>query len=91
VAKADYVWPKSRKCLFRWTRDSLRSDWYGNYKKIKCSVTVPMDELFNVDAYTPGDYHQFYDDPRTREEYLEWAPLLLAAEDYHAGKLKIRG
>ena len=41
-----------------------------------------------MDAYTPGDYKQFYDDPRTRELYLKWAPLLLAAEDWHAEQAK---
>ncbi len=45
--------------------------------------------LFNVDAYTPGDYKQFFEDPRTRAEYLKWAPFLLTAEDYHAGKRKV--
>jgi hypothetical protein len=36
--------------------------------------------------YKPGDYKRFYTDPRTREQYLQWAPLLLAAEEYHAGR-----
>lgn len=43
----------------------------------------PKEKLFCVDAYTPGDYHMFFDDPRTRAEYLKWAPYLLAAEDWH--------
>jgi hypothetical protein len=42
----------------------------------------------NVSAYTPGDYRMFYDDPRTRTKYAEWAPFCLAAEDYAAGKVK---
>ena len=48
-----------------------------------------MARLFNVSAYKPGDFHMFFDDPRTREEYLEWAPLLLSAEEYHAGRMKV--
>lgn len=26
----------------------------------------------------------FFDDPRTREQYLQWAPVLLTAENWHA-------
>ena len=29
-------------------------------------------------------------DLRTRIDYLKWAPLLLAAEEYHAGSLKVQ-
>lgn len=32
-----------------------------------------------------GDYLQFFQDPRTREQYLARAPLLMAAEDFKAG------
>ena len=34
------------------------------------------------------DYKQFYNDPRTRAKYIKWAPLLIAAEEYHAGIIK---
>jgi hypothetical protein len=44
------------------------------------------DRLLNLDTYQPGDYKQFYADPRTRADYLEWAPYLLRAEDFKAGK-----
>ena len=47
-----------------------------------------MDKLFNISAYTPDDFKQFFADPRTRANYLAWAPLLLVAEDWHAGKLR---
>lgn len=50
-------------------------------------MQVPADKLFNVSAYTPGDCRQFYRDPRTRAEYLQWAPLLIAAEEFHAQNL----
>lgn len=50
--------------------------------RFKCSTS----KLLNVSAYTPGDYKQFYADPRTRADYLKWAPLLLAAEDFYARK-----
>jgi hypothetical protein len=47
-------------------------------------------KVLNVSAYTPGDFLQFYEDPRTRADYLQWAPLLLAAEDWHAAQAKKR-
>lgn len=90
-------------CVYRWTRKKKtgRKVWkesptrpgWGHeetvYDNMPDSVTVPARRLLNVDAYTPGDFHQFFDDPRTRMDYLQWAPLLLVAEDYHAGKRKI--
>jgi len=42
-----------------------------------------------VSAYKPGDFRTFFADPRTRAEYLRWAPLLLEAEEYHAGNREI--
>ena len=42
-------------------------------------------------AYTPGDYRQFFADPRTRAEYLKWAPLLLEAEEWWAGNRRLGG
>lgn len=52
---------------------------------IPTQFTCTDKYLFNVDAYTPGDFRQFFEDPRTRAQYLKWAPYLLAAEEYHAG------
>jgi hypothetical protein len=77
-----------KKCCFKWERENKRYSRY-HQKPIKESVSVPVGVLLNVEAYTLGDYHQFFDDPRTRCEYLQWAPLLLAAEDFHAGKLDV--
>jgi hypothetical protein len=73
------------KCTFAWERERERTD--GD--PIRVTFTADTAELLNISAYKPGDYHQFFDDPRTRAEYLEWAPLLLAAEDYHAGKREV--
>lgn len=75
--------PRSGKAVFRWERHRQRDRYLG---PVACTITVPVSELFNVSAYKPGDFKQFFDDPRTRREYLKWAPLMLAAEDYHAGK-----
>lgn len=72
--------PRARTGLFRWTRE--RREW--PYDAVPCSVSVPADALFNVSAYNPGDFKRFYQDSRTRAQYLKWAPLLLAAEDWWA-------
>lgn len=70
---------------FRWKKQRLRYSW-RNKGDIGSSVRVPLNRLLNVSAYKPGDYKQFFNDWRTRQEYLQWAPLLLAAEDHLAGK-----
>jgi len=82
-----------RRCTFHWHRkrqtyglqywDKNVSNW------IHTKVVCDADDLLNVSAYTPGDFRQFFDDPRTRAEYLEWAPLLLMAEEYHAGNATV--
>lgn len=72
---------------FKWERENRGNlSWRhrGERKPVKRSITVPSDRLLNVSAYRPGDYLQFYADPRTRADYIQWAPLLLAAEDWHA-------
>jgi hypothetical protein len=75
-------WTRTGKATFEWQREShTRGNWG---QKFACSITVPASELLNVDAYTPGDFKQFFADPRTRREYLRWAPILIAAEEYHA-------
>lgn len=75
--------PRNRVAKFKWQRQ--RWTRYGD-EHADASVQVPATALFNVSAYTPGDYLQFFRDHRTRAQYLQWAPLLLAAEDYHAGQ-----
>jgi len=73
-------------CSFKWWRERLTYRHYGDNSDIRASFRCPRDQLLNVDAYRPGDFKQFYQDPRTRAQYLKWAPLMLAAEDWHAGK-----
>lgn len=78
---------RARKAVFRWTREGR---WQGGGRpEVTCVIEVPSSELLNVSAYKPGDYKYFFSDPRTRAEYLQWAPLMLAAEDYHAGKVRL--
>lgn len=92
IAEVVRYMPRAKKCGFEWERDRLTyNDSYWDERKsnkIRCTLTVPNDRLLNVDAYQTGDYKQFFEDPRTREEYLKWAPLLLAAEDFKAGNKK---
>ena len=74
------------KCTFKWEREKWGSD---GETMVRCSLTAPSERLLNASAYKPGDFKIFFDDPRTRAEYLEWAPLLLEAEEYHAGNRKV--
>lgn len=84
-----------KACTFKWEKEASwrtvqnrRNDWRyrGDVDAgVPRSIAVPKDRLLHVDAYTPGDFHVFFDDPRTRQTYLQWAPYLLAAEDWHAG------
>ncbi|QIV65755.1 hypothetical protein Cp1R7AA1_066 [Mesorhizobium phage Cp1R7A-A1] len=80
--------PRANKAVFRWTRERKTIDVWNprNRAPIDVSIAVPSSELLNVSAYKPGDFRQFFEDPRTRREYLKWAPLMLTAEDYYAGK-----
>jgi len=86
--------PSRREALFRWKRQAQSSNWergrrYGD--PVPASIVVPATSLFNVSAYKPGDFCRFYADPRTRPDYLQWAPFLLGAEDWHGGKTSKRG
>jgi len=81
---------RARRCVYTWSRDRLRRTWGGS-ETVQATFACSADEGLNVDAYKPGDFHQFFDDPRTRADYLQWAPVLLAAEEYHAGNRKVGG
>ena len=70
---------------YRWTKERTGRRSVGKPpvgQRYGCKV----GRVLNVDAYQPGDYKIFFADPRTREEYLQWAPFLLAAEKFKAGK-----
>jgi len=80
-------------CEFRWERSRAKAKWIDHptksgylkavYPEIEVKWLCPAGRLTCVDAYTPGDFHLFYDDPRVRADYLQWAPILLACEDWH--------
>ncbi len=79
------------QCSFAWMRKRQTYDPWGERKgDIRTTFTCPSNKLLNVSAYKPGDFKRFYNDPRTRADYLKWAPLLLAAEDWHAAQKKKR-
>jgi hypothetical protein len=87
IAKIQRWRSRSRSAIYKWVRRRLeyRRRWNSREGPIPCSIAVPATHLFNVMAYKPGDYKQFFNDPRTRAQYLKWAPMLIAAEEYHAG------
>jgi hypothetical protein len=86
---------KKRTCTYSWTkrrlnRASRRYSWEKEQsERIPCTFTVDASKLLNVSAYKPGDFKQFFADPRTRADYLQWAPFLLEAEEYHAGNREV--
>lgn len=86
VAPIDQLSRDGQMATFRWKRERLRMKRWGRGDPVIATFKCSVSKLLNVDAYVPGDYLQFYADPRTRAQYLKWAPLLLAAEDWHAGK-----
>lgn len=77
------------RCLYTWTRGRQRHQRWGNDEPVGCRIVVPMSAVLHADAYTPGDFRQFFQDPRTRAEYLKWAPLLLECEEFKAGNRKV--
>lgn len=80
VGALDEWKPRQRAAVFRWSRERREPP----FDAIACSISVPEHALLNVSAYKPGDYKRFYLDCRTRSQYVRWAPLLLAAEDWWA-------
>lgn len=68
---------KSGRAMFEWQQ--LSASWS---KTITKKFTASVDDILNISAYKKGDFKQFFNDPRTRGEYLKWAHLLLAAEDW---------
>ncbi len=72
---------------FEWKRRRVRMSTSDPSDTLTSRLVVPSGELLCVDGYRRGDYKAFYADPRTRAKYLRWAPLLLRAEDWRAGKL----
>lgn len=90
IARVARCGSRSKACTYEWSRERLTYDrWRRNRAPIPTSFTTPAANVLNINAYKPGDFKIFFNDPRTRAEYLKWAPLLLAAEEYHAGNHKL--
>lgn len=70
--------------VFKWAkaRETNGGSWKLLPDQVTRTIRISPTKLLNVDAYQIGDFKQFFQDPRTRARYLQWAPLLLAAEDY---------
>lgn len=82
---------KSRACRYEWKRERARVSYSDDpTPQVTERLTTGEEHVLNVDAYKPGDFHKFFDDPRTRQEYLKWAPLLLEAEEAHAGNRELK-
>lgn len=88
IAEVVKWWPGKKAATFEWMRERRVRRHYGDDEMIATRITVPAEELFNISAYQKGDYVRFFQDHRTRKEYLKWAPRLLAAEDYLAEQEK---
>lgn len=91
VARVQTWKPRAKQAVFSWHRERLTDTGYPGERwgdPIRTTITVDENRLFNCDAYQPGDYKKFFQDPRTRAQYLKWAPMLLAAEEYKAGNIK---
>lgn len=77
---------KLEKCSYAWYRERQGFKFSGDkVDQVRTLFTCSSRRVLNVDAYKPGDFKIFFNDPRTRADYLRWAPLLLEAEEYHAG------
>lgn len=87
LARVTKVAKRSGVITYEWLRErqTPRDPWRDDPKEIHCSFRMNIGGVLNVDAYKPGDYKIFFNDPRTRADYLKWAPMLLEAEEYHAG------
>jgi len=82
---------------FRWGREHRYpgGGYFGRYGEWpvdrQCHDTVPIESVVNVAAYVPGDYKLFLCDRYLKGEYLEWAGLLFAAEEWHKASAKPTG
>jgi hypothetical protein len=82
--------PRTGKCTYEWNKARRNATWKTGDNKVYIGrFSTEAGKVLNVDAYTPGDFKKFFEDPRTRAEYLEWAPYLLEAEEYHAGNREL--
>lgn len=87
LARVVKVNHKAGTVTYQWKRERQGSSDGGD---IGVTWTTKMKNVLNVSAYRQGDFLQFFNDPRTRADYLQWACFLLEAEEYYAGNRKVR-
>lgn len=87
-ARVSKISNRTKIATISWTWEKeIYKRGYGYVVEEKEShIRIPFDRILNVSEYESGEYKQFYNDPRTRIDYVKWAPLLLAAEDHVGGK-----
>lgn len=92
LARATLVRPNAMEVGYAWNRERKASRNFEDdgLKEVRCTFACKSSRVLNVDAYRPGDFKAFFSDPRTRADYLKWAPLLLEAEEYHAGNRRVK-
>jgi hypothetical protein len=89
LARVDRYNASAGTCTYEWKRQKRgRSGYAIAGTEIGARLVTGEENVMNVDAYRPGDFLIFFNDPRTRQEYLRWAPILLEAEECHAGNRK---
>jgi len=82
-------WSKRKQtAAFSWLRERRRYNYYRD-DLIRVTCKVPASYLFDLAQYKRGDYKTFLKDPRTRSEYMKWAPQLIMGEMYLDGKLEV--
>ena len=91
LARVAKVYKRTEEAMFKWARERRNHSWKGGEPgdALPTSARIPIKVLFNISAYRLGDFKRFFQDPRTRAEYLKWAPMLLAAEEVHVGNLSV--
>jgi hypothetical protein len=90
IARVARFMKSSQQCVYEWLRPRARESWRPDAKPaLPQRLHVEAKYVVNVEAYTPGDYRVFFADPRTRADYLQWAPLLLECEEWHAGNREL--
>jgi len=78
----------------RWGYEFRTRYWsgYGRWGewevKKRRRAWIPIQHVFHLEAYKPGDFKQFLCDAYQKGRYLEWAPQLLNAEKWHHERQK---
>jgi hypothetical protein len=64
--------------------------WGSSHEKSYTGrMWIPLEYVFNLMAYQPGDYKQFLCDRTQKGKYLQWAGALLSAEQWHPKMSKL--